>query len=86
VRDADRTTKVKSSGGHTQGTPIKGMRFETFAAAQTYLDQQLGGCQHQGLAKLCQVGISNPCRAAAAAAWIAQRGSSIVRISSAPRR
>ena len=44
VRDADRTTTVKSGGGNAQGTPLKGLRFETFAAAQTYLDhwRQLG--------------------------------------------
>jgi len=44
VREADRTTKVKSGGAHAQGTPLKGLRFETFAAAQTYLDhwRQLG--------------------------------------------
>jgi hypothetical protein len=37
VGGTDRTTKVKSGGGHAQGTPLKGLRFETFAAAQTYL-------------------------------------------------
>jgi hypothetical protein len=44
VGGTDRTTKVKSGGGHAQGTPLKGLRFETFAAAQTYLDhwRQLG--------------------------------------------
>jgi transposase len=38
VRDADRKGKVESGVGHAQGTPLKGLRFETLAAAQAYLD------------------------------------------------
>ena len=38
VRDPDRKGKVESGIGHTQKTPLRGMRFETLAAAQAYLD------------------------------------------------
>jgi transposase len=38
VRDADRKGKVESGVGHAQGTPLKGLRFETLGAAQAYLD------------------------------------------------
>ena len=38
VRDPDRKGKVESGVGHTQKTPLKGMRFESLAEAQTYLD------------------------------------------------
>ncbi len=38
VRDPDRTGKVESAVGHTQRTPLKGLRFEDLAAAQAYLD------------------------------------------------
>jgi len=39
VRDPDRKGKVESGIGHTQKTPLRGMRFETMEAAQAYLDQ-----------------------------------------------
>lgn len=39
VRDPDRKGKVESGVGHTQRTPLKGLRFETLDAAQAYLDQ-----------------------------------------------
>ena len=39
VRDPDRKGKVESGIGHTQKTPLRGMRFDTLAAAQAYLDQ-----------------------------------------------
>ncbi len=39
VRDPDRKGKVESGIGHTQKTPLKGLRFETLEAAQAYLDQ-----------------------------------------------
>ncbi len=39
VRDPDRKGKVESGVGHTQRTPLKGLRFESLEAAQTYLDQ-----------------------------------------------
>lgn len=39
VRDPDRKGKVESGIGHTQNTPLRGMRFETIEAAQAYLDQ-----------------------------------------------
>lgn len=39
VRDPDRKGKVESGIGHTQKTPLQGLRFETIEAAQTYLDQ-----------------------------------------------
>jgi transposase len=38
VRDADRKGKVESGIGHTQRTPLKGLRFERLADAQAYLD------------------------------------------------
>jgi transposase len=38
VRDPDRKGKVESSIGHTQRTPLKGLRFESLEAAQAYLD------------------------------------------------
>ena len=38
VRDPDRKGKVESGIGHTQQTPLRGMRFDTLAAAQAYLD------------------------------------------------
>ena len=34
----DRKGKVESGVGHAQKTPLKGLRFETLAEAQTYLD------------------------------------------------
>jgi transposase len=39
VRDPDRKGKVESGVGHAQRTPLKGLRFETLAEAQTYLDR-----------------------------------------------
>jgi transposase len=39
VRDPDRKGKVESSIGHTQRTPLCGMRFDTIEDAQTYLDR-----------------------------------------------
>jgi hypothetical protein len=39
VRDPDRKGKVESGVGHAQRTPLKGLRFETLADAQRYLDQ-----------------------------------------------
>ena len=38
VRDPDRKGKVESGVGHTQRTPLKGLRFETLDEAQAYLD------------------------------------------------
>ena len=38
VRDPDRKGKVESGIGHTQKTPLRGMRFDTLDAAQAYLD------------------------------------------------
>jgi transposase len=38
VGDPDRKGKVESGVGHAQRTPLKGLRFETLAAAQAYLD------------------------------------------------
>ena len=38
VRHPDRKGKVESGVGHTQGTPLRGMRFESLADEQTYLD------------------------------------------------
>jgi hypothetical protein len=35
----DRKGKVESAIGHTQATPLKGLRFETLADAQAYLDR-----------------------------------------------
>lgn len=39
VGDPDRKGKVESGIGHTQQTPLRGMRFETLEDAQTYLDR-----------------------------------------------
>jgi transposase len=39
VGDPDRKGKVESGIGHTQKTPLQGMRFETIEEAQTYLDR-----------------------------------------------
>ena len=39
VGDPDRKGKVESDIGHTQRTPLQGMRFETLDEAQTYLDR-----------------------------------------------
>jgi transposase len=39
VRHANRKGKVESAVGHTQGTPLKGVRFEHLEAAQAYLDR-----------------------------------------------
>jgi transposase len=39
VGDPDRKGKVESGIGHTQKTPLHGMRFETIDQAQTYLDR-----------------------------------------------
>jgi transposase len=38
VGHADRKGKVESGVGHTQATPLKGLRFESLAEAQAYLD------------------------------------------------
>ena len=39
VGDPDRKGKVESAIGHTQRTPLKGLRFETLEDAQAYLDR-----------------------------------------------
>lgn len=39
VRDPDRKGKVERSVGHAKNTPLKGLRFECLADAQTYLDR-----------------------------------------------
>ena len=39
VGDPDRKGKVESGIGHTQKTPLHGMRFETIEEVQTYLDR-----------------------------------------------
>jgi transposase len=39
VGDPDRKGKVESGIGHTQKTPLRGMRFETLDEAQAYLDR-----------------------------------------------
>ena len=39
VRDPNRKGKVESAVGHTQRTPLKGMRFESEEEAQAYLDR-----------------------------------------------
>jgi transposase len=39
VRHANRKGKVESAGGHTQGTPLTGLRFERLEEAQAYLDR-----------------------------------------------
>jgi hypothetical protein len=39
IRDPDRKGKVEAGVGHAQSTPLKGLRFENLAEAQTYLDR-----------------------------------------------
>jgi transposase len=39
IQDPDRKGKVESGIGHTQRTPLKGMRFESLGEAQAYLDR-----------------------------------------------
>jgi transposase len=39
VGHADRKGKVEAAVGHTQATPLKGLRFESLAEAQAYLDR-----------------------------------------------
>jgi transposase len=39
VGDPDRKGKVESAIGHTQATPLRGLRFESLAEAQAYLDR-----------------------------------------------
>jgi len=39
IGDPDRKGKVESGIGHTQRTPLQGLRFETLEAAQAYLDR-----------------------------------------------
>jgi len=39
IKDPDRKGKVESGIGHTQRTPLKGVRFESLDEAQTYLDR-----------------------------------------------
>ncbi len=39
VRDPDRKGKAESAVGHTQRTPLRGMRFETIEEGQIYLDR-----------------------------------------------
>jgi len=39
VGDPDRKGKVESAIGHTQATPLKGLRFESLDAGQAYLDR-----------------------------------------------
>jgi transposase len=39
VGDPDRKGKVESAIGHTQRTPLRGMRFESIEEAQVYLDR-----------------------------------------------
>jgi transposase len=39
VADPDRKGKVESGIGHTQRTPLRGMRFESLTEAQAYLDR-----------------------------------------------
>jgi transposase len=39
VRDPNRKGKVESAIGHTQRTPLRGMRFETIEEAQSHLDR-----------------------------------------------
>ena len=38
IRDPDRKGKVERGVGHAKNTPLKGLRFESLEAAQTYLD------------------------------------------------
>jgi len=39
IQDPDRKGKVESGVGHTQKTPLKGLRFENLQDAQAYLDR-----------------------------------------------
>jgi transposase len=39
IQDPDRKGKVESGVGHTQRTPLKGLRFESLEEAQAYLDR-----------------------------------------------
>jgi transposase len=39
IQDPDRKGKVESGIGHTQKTPLKGIRFESLEEAQAYLDR-----------------------------------------------
>jgi transposase len=39
IHNPDRKGKVESGVGHAKKTPLKGQRFESLAAAQSYLDQ-----------------------------------------------
>jgi hypothetical protein len=39
IKDPDRKGKVESGVGHAQKTPLKGQRFESLEAAQSYLDR-----------------------------------------------
>ena len=39
IQDPDRKGKVEAGVGHTQKTPLKGLRFESLAEAQAYLDR-----------------------------------------------
>jgi transposase len=39
IQDPDRKGKAESAIGHTQKTPLKGMRFESLEEAQAYLDR-----------------------------------------------
>src|SRR6188474_2640642 len=39
VGDPDRKGKVEAGAGHTQKTPLQGLRFETLEEGQTYLDR-----------------------------------------------
>jgi len=39
IQDPDRKGKVESGVGHAQKTPLRGQRFESLEAAQSYLDQ-----------------------------------------------
>jgi len=42
IQDPDRKGKVESGVGHTQRTPLKGLRFESLEEGQTYLDDWEG--------------------------------------------
>jgi transposase len=39
IKDPDRKGKVEAGVGHAQKTPLKGLRFESLAEAQAYLDR-----------------------------------------------
>ena len=41
VQDPDRKGKVESGIGHTQRTPLKGLRFESLEEAQAYLMDEI---------------------------------------------